>query len=58
MPARPKDKAGAAGSSRSSVATRGGRDSVSLVVALTLVGLGAGGILALFSGPLSALVAR
>jgi hypothetical protein len=32
------------------------RDSVSLVVALTLVALGAGGLLAVFSGPLFALL--
>jgi hypothetical protein len=43
MSARPKDKPET-------------RDSVSLVVALTLVALGAGGILAVFSGPLFALV--
>jgi hypothetical protein len=32
------------------------RDPVSLVVGLTLVALGAGGILAVFSGPLFALL--
>jgi len=47
MPPGPKDKAEIAP-----------RDSVSLVVALTLVALGAGGILAVFSGPLSALIAH
>jgi hypothetical protein len=31
-------------------------DSVSLIVAIALVALGAGGILAVFSGPLAALV--
>ena len=45
MPAPPKDKSAA-------------RDPVSLVVALGLVLLTAGGILAIFSAPLAALIAR
>ncbi len=49
MPGQPKDK------SRTEPV---GRDPVSLVVALTLVALGAGGLLAVFAGPLLALVTR
>ena len=50
MPASPKEKPAAAPSN--------GRDPVSLVVALSLVGLTLGGILAIFSAPLLALVGR
>jgi hypothetical protein len=49
MPAPPKDK---------SEPQPAGRDLVSLVVAVTLVCLGGGGILAIFAGPLLALLAR
>lgn len=48
MSSRPKDKATAVG----------GRDHVTLVVALGLVGLTIGGILAIFSAPLAALFGR
>jgi hypothetical protein len=51
MSAGPKDKS-AAPSVDSDGASR--RDGVSLVVALGLVALGAGGVLAVFSGPLFA----
>jgi hypothetical protein len=47
----PKDKSAAA-------LAGGGRDRVSLVVALGLVGLTIGGILAIFSAPLAALLGR
>ena len=49
MPFSPKDK---------SLAAVAGRDRVSLVVALGLVGLTIGGILAIFSAPLAALLGR
>jgi hypothetical protein len=49
MPARPKDK---------SVAVPAARDRVSLVVALGIAALTAGGILAIFSAPLLALIGR
>jgi hypothetical protein len=49
MLAPPKDK---------SEAQPAGRDPVSLVVGVTLVCLGGAGILAIFSGPLQALLAR
>jgi hypothetical protein len=49
MPSRPKDK------SSTAIA---GRDRVSLVVAVGLVGLTVGGILAIFSAPLAALIGR
>jgi len=49
MSSRPKDK---------STAVLSGRDRVSLVVALGLVGLTVGGILAIFSAPLAALIGR
>lgn len=49
MPARPKDK---------SVATLAERDRVSVVVALGILLLTAGGILAIFSAPLLALLGR
>ena len=49
MSSRPKDK---------SAAVVAGRDRVTLVVALGLVGLTVGGILAIFSAPLAALLAR
>jgi len=49
MAARPKDK---------SAATSAERDRVSLVVALGITALTAGGILAIFSAPLLALVGR
>jgi hypothetical protein len=49
MPSRPKDK---------SAATAAGRDRVSLVVALGLLGLTVAGILAIFSAPLAALLGR
>ena len=49
MPARPKDK---------SAATPVERDRVSLVVALGITALTAGGILAIFSAPLLALLGR
>jgi hypothetical protein len=51
MPFPPKDKSTAAVAGR-------GRDRVSLVVALGLVGLTIGGILAIFSAPLAALLGR
>jgi hypothetical protein len=47
----PKDKSAAAQVGH-------GRDRVSLVVALGLVGLTIGGILAIFSAPLAALLGR
>jgi hypothetical protein len=47
MPFSPKDKSAA-------VLAGPGRDRVSLVVALGLVGLTIGGILAIFSAPLAA----
>jgi hypothetical protein len=46
MPPRPKGKS----------ATVAGRDRVTLVVSLGLVGLTIGGILAIFSAPLAALL--
>jgi hypothetical protein len=49
MPARPKDK---------SVATPEARDRVSLVVACGITALTAGGILAIFTAPLLALIGR
>jgi hypothetical protein len=49
MSSRPKDK---------SAPALAGRDRVSLVVALGLVGLTVGGILAIFSAPLAALIGR
>jgi hypothetical protein len=49
MPARHKDK---------STATSAERDRVSLVVALGITALTAGGILAIFSAPLLALIGR
>jgi hypothetical protein len=49
MPPRPKDK---------SATAMVGRDRVSLVVAVGLVGLTVGGILAIFSAPLAALIGR
>jgi hypothetical protein len=49
MPARPKDK---------SAATSPERDRVSLVVAFGITVLTAGGILAIFSAPLLALIGR
>jgi hypothetical protein len=49
MPSRPKDK---------SAAVVAGADRVSLIVALGLVGLTAGGILAIFFAPLAALIGR
>jgi hypothetical protein len=49
MPARPKDK---------SAAMSADRDRVSLVVACGITALTAGGILAIFSAPLLALVGR
>jgi hypothetical protein len=48
MPAGPKDKSAAVA----------GRDHVTLVVTLGLVGLTIGGILAIFSAPLAALLGR
>ena len=51
MPSRPKDKSAPALAAR-------GRDRVSLVVALGMVGLTIGGILAIFSAPLAALLGR
>jgi len=49
MPARPKDK---------SATTSAERDRVSLVVAVAITALTAGGILAIFSAPLLALLGR
>jgi hypothetical protein len=49
MPAAPKDK---------SAAHAARRDPVSLVVVLGMVGLTVGGILAIFSAPLLALLGR
>jgi hypothetical protein len=49
MPARPKDK---------SAATSAEPDRVSLVVALGITALTVGGILAIFSAPLLALLGR
>ncbi|HEY6478008.1 MAG TPA: hypothetical protein VI456_15630 [Polyangia bacterium] len=49
MSSRPKDK---------STAVVAGHDRVSLVVTLGLVGLTVGGILAIFSAPLAALIGR
>jgi len=49
MPARPKDK---------SAAVPAAHDRVSLVVALGMAALTAGGILAIFSAPLLALLGR
>jgi hypothetical protein len=53
MLAPPKDKAEAKPVGGDSVSRP---DPVSLIVALALVALGAGGVLAVFSGPLFALV--
>jgi hypothetical protein len=55
MSAGPKDKSAPAPVDSDGISPR---DAVSLVVALTLVALGAGGLLAVFSGPLSALLAH
>ena len=55
MPAPPKDKSAAPAPAPASAS---GRDPVSLVVALGLVGFTVGGILAIFSAPLLALVGR
>jgi hypothetical protein len=52
MPVRPKDKSPAPS------APSGARDPVSLVVAFGLVGLTVGGIMAIFSAPLLALIGR
>jgi hypothetical protein len=49
MPSRPKDKSAVAAAPR---------DRVSLVVVLGLLGLTVGGILAIFSAPLAALIGR
>jgi hypothetical protein len=49
MPSRPKDK---------SAVVVAGPERVSLIVALGLVGLTVGGILAIFSAPLAALIGR
>jgi hypothetical protein len=55
MPTAPKDKSAPIGPARVTVA---GRDPVSLIVTLGLVGLTVGGILAIFSAPLLALIGR
>jgi hypothetical protein len=54
MLARPKDKSAAL----PDVNVRQGRDPVSLVVALGITALAAGGIMAIFSAPLAALFGR
>ncbi len=56
MPARPKDKSPA--DPRVGGVREPARDPVSLVVALGLTALAAGGIVAVFSAPLMALVGR
>jgi hypothetical protein len=53
MPAEPKDKSKTEPPDLDAAAPR---DAVSLVVAIGLLALGAGGILSVFSGPLFALV--
>jgi hypothetical protein len=58
MPARPKDKSAAVPSVGNMGDVSGARDPVSLVVVLGIMALLAGGIAAVFSAPLMALLGR